>query len=218
MAGKNIAKAAESEAFDLMAFQECEDVSWPLRDAKNAGVVDDYATIVWNVKPFMTAVAIRTSVFDILAQGKVEVADDSHHQYYGRRGVIWARLHHKPSGRYVFFVNHHGPTPVNTGGLCGNAATAYNILKVIATNAMVGDAVLLAGDFNAAWMIGGFGHSWEEEVGRIDCHLDHMFANPVNDDMWGIDNFFASCAKLVNKTVLPKGGSDHYALSAVFEI
>jgi len=69
-AGKNIAAFAKDEPFDLMGFQECEDVSWPLRDAKAAGVTDDYTTIAWAVSPFNIAVAIRTSVFDIKAQGK----------------------------------------------------------------------------------------------------------------------------------------------------
>jgi len=92
------------------------------------------------------------------------------------------------------------------------------LLKVIAENAMVGDAVIFGGDFNGAWLIGGYGHHVQEEIGRISCHIDHAFSNPTNDDMWGIDNFFASCAKVVNTTVMPKGGSDHFALNAVFEI
>jgi len=105
--------------------------------------------------------------------------------------------------------------------MCGNRATAYNLVKVIAQNAKVGDSVIFVGDFNAPWMLpagGGGAMVWAEEAAYIDCHIPHVFANPTIEDMWGIDNFYSTCTKLISHTVMPKGGSDHNALNAVFEL
>lgn len=212
-AGKNIAAYAQNQTFDLMGFQECEDVAWPLRDATAAGMRGNWATLVGK---YATAIAYRTEAFDLLEKGMEDVAEDGPQQHFGRRVAMWARLLHKASKKPVFFMNHHGPTPVNSGGLCGSAATSYNLLRVVAQNAKVGDAVILVGDLNA-WTNGPDG-KWLEEVGRLDCHLPHVFSNPVVDDVWGIDNFFASCVTAVEKTVMPKGGSDHNALSVVFSV
>jgi endonuclease/exonuclease/phosphatase (EEP) superfamily protein YafD len=210
-----------------MGFQECEDVSWPLKDAKAAGMKDDFTTIVTR---HATAMAYRTSAFTHLEDGQEDVAEDEAHQYYGRRIAAYVRLTHKSSGKPVCFVNHHGPTTPGTGGKCGNKATAFNLLKMIATKCKVGDAIIFVGDFNAAAMMPTGGSQWRnctyaaakclwgEEVGNVDCHMPHAFANPVIDDMWGIDNMFSSCTKVVNTTVMPHGGSDHMALNAVFEL
>jgi len=213
VAGKNIANYSKDEPFDLMGFQECEDVAWPLRDAKAAGMPGDYATIVGQ---HAIALAYRKEAFDLLEQGSADVAEDGAAQHFGRRSVIWVRLTHKASKRPIFFINHHGPTPVNSGGICGSSGTSYNLLKAVAENARVGDAVVLVGDFNA-WSNDPEG-KWLEEVGRLDCHIPHVFSNPVIDDVWGIDNFFATCLTAVQKQVMPKGGSDHNALSVVFEV
>lgn len=212
-AGKNIANYSRAEPFDLMGFQECEDVAWPLRDAKDAGMPGDFATVVGE---HAIALAYRKEAFDLLEQGTADVAEDGSAQHFGRRSTVWVRLAHKASKRPIFFLNHHGPTPVNSGGLCGPSGTAYNVLKVIAENAKVGDSIILVGDFNA-WSNDPEG-KWLEEIGRIDCHLPHVFSNPKIDDVWGIDNVFASCLNPVEREVMPKGGSDHNALSVVFEV
>jgi len=227
-AGKNIAAFAKDAPFDLMGFQECEDVSWPLRDAKSAGMGDDYTTIVGR---YATAIAYRTSAFTQLATGQIDVAEDVPGKFhFGKRVAQWVRLTHKASGKPVFFINHHGPTSPNTGGLCGNKATAYNLLKAIASNAKVGDAVIFVGDFNAPMMMptgpnashvrdcNNGGCAWCEEAGNLDCHIPHAFANPEIDDGWGIDNFYSTCTKTVSSKVMPKGGSDHNALYTIFEL
>lgn len=227
-AGKNIAAYAKDEPFDLMGFQECEDVTWPLRDAKNAGMTDEFTTILGR---HATAIAYRTNAFTHLGDGQEDVAEDVPGKFhYGRRIAQWVRLTHKATGKPVFFVNHHGPTSPNTGGLCGNKATAYHLLKVIATNAKVGDAVILVGDFNAPMMMPtgpnasqvkdcmSGGCDWCEEAGTLACHFPHVFANPCIADQWGIDNFYSTCTKVVKSTAMPKAGSDHMALNTVFEL
>jgi hypothetical protein len=216
-AGKNIAASAKEKPFDLMGFQECEDVAWPLRDAKEAGMADEFTTIINN---HATAIAYRTAVFEEISRGGMDVTEDGPSQHYGSRGAYWVRLHHKPTGRKVFFMNHHGPTPINTGGTCGQEGVAYKLLKIIADYAKQGDAMILVGDFNILWLNpapGGFG-GWQDEHAFLDCHFKHDFANPTIEDMWGLDNFYSACVKPVNGTVMDKGGSDHNALSFIYEI
>lgn len=62
---------------------------------------------------------------------------------------MWVRLQHVTTKQVVFFINHHGPLPVQSGGRCGGEATAFNILELIAIQAREGDVVVLTGDFNA---------------------------------------------------------------------
>jgi len=89
-AGKNIAAFAKDAPFDLMGFQECEDVSWPLRDAKSAGMSDEYTTIVGR---YATAIAYRTSAFTQLETGQVDVAEDVPGKFhFGKRVAQWVRL------------------------------------------------------------------------------------------------------------------------------
>merc|ERR1711879_554572 len=103
---------------------------------------------------------------------------------------------------------------------CGNKATAYNLLKMIAQNAKLGDSIIFVGDFNAPWEMPNREHElrWQEEAGLISCHIPHIFAVPKTEDMFGIDNFFSTCTTAINKTIMPKGGSDHNALNVVFEL
>jgi hypothetical protein len=213
IAGKNMAKFAKDVPYDLIGFQECEDITWPLKDAKAAGMTDEFVTFPYKMA---VALAYRKSVFEELSRGGGEVGEDRADQHYGRREVQYVRLKHKASGKTVFFINHHGPTPVNTGGMCGPSGTAYNILKVIGENAMVGDHVVLTGDFNN-WSNGPDGKILEE-IGAISCHLPHIFSNPKVEDVWGIDNIFASCARTIETTVMERGGSDHFALNVVIDI
>merc|ERR1712194_676336 len=84
-----------------------------------------------------------------LASGHEDVGEDSPNQYYGKRSVVWGRFEHMKTGKTVFFVNHHGPLKVSEGGGCTGSATALHIMKVIAENAEVKDAIVLSGDFNA---------------------------------------------------------------------
>merc|ERR1711862_504516 len=70
-------------------------------------------------------------------------------------------------GRTVFFANHHGPLPVNTGGLCGGRATALNIVKMIAQKMKPGDIVIMGGDFNSGVR--------SSEIRELDKHLVRVF-------------------------------------------
>merc|ERR1711862_371531 len=121
----------------------------------------------------------------------------------------WGRVKHIQTGKVVFLANHHGPLPVNTGGLCGGTATALNIVKMIAQNMQRGDVVTMGGDFNAA--------NRSSEIKELDKHLVRAFTGTA---IGGIDHFYTNCgiSKVKSARKLGRGGSDHDAIEATFEI
>jgi len=225
-AGKLIASAAEkSKAFDLMGFQECEDISRVLNDA---GMEDEYETIVG---PHSVALAYRKATWTALDHGVVDVAEDRKDQWYGRRSVVWVRLKHASTGRTVFFMNHHGPLPVNSGGMCGGAATVYNVLKVAKDNMASDDVVILTGDFNSD------SNSLEIQLMRQRMHevvggtvfngIDHIFSNCAGPApqrgmaVSGIEHGVlagGAGGTVVETHDLGSGGSDHHAIEAVVSL
>lgn len=196
----------QSGPYDLMGFQECDDVNRVIADT-NTG--REYGSF-----PGAHAVsaAWRQTEWELLAQGNDDVGEDSRAQWYGRRGMTWVRVRHHETGAIVFFGNHHGPLPVGYpgGGFCGPEATAYNILKVISTHAHKGDAVILVGDFNA------LRNSRTQQA--LSEYLTHQYQGVSFD---GVDNFYTNdCAVKVEGTSknLGNGGSDHDALSVTFTV
>jgi endonuclease/exonuclease/phosphatase family metal-dependent hydrolase len=198
-AGQKIADGGRHEAYDIMAFQECDD-RW--RVLHDAGLSSSYTAIKGG---HATAIAYKTSRWELLAKGKEDVAEDQP-GLYGRRGAAWVRLRRKSGGQVVFLVNHHGPLHVNTGGSCGGEATAYNMLRIVGRNAHRGDFVIVTGDFNAA------AHSAAAQT--LERYLQRTF---TGTSFGGVDHFFAGCPA-VSKQNLGSGGSDHDALEAVFHL
>jgi len=202
-AGKLIARGSKGKPYDFMGFQECEDVGRVLADAglqrTHAGIPGDHAV----------AIAYRKASWTVLEKGMDEVGEDRADQWWGTRGAQWARFKHTSKGRTVFVVNHHGPLPVGTGGLCGPQATAWNILKAIGTHAKKADAVIVVGDFNA-----DAGTATAAELGR---RLHRVFTGA---SFGGVDHVFSSCGgdRVVSKRNLGAGGSDHDALEVVLRV
>ncbi|CAE7720862.1 unnamed protein product [Symbiodinium pilosum] len=202
-AGGVIATTMVHEPVDLIAFQECRDKDRVLRDA---GLLHSFKT--FGAK-YDKCIALRKEAWIWIQQGEEDVAADVYWNNFGPRGVVWVRLWHKASGLRVFFANHHGPLAVNSGGTCGGHRTARNILKVIDENSEDGDIVILVGDFNA--------NSASHTIQELRRSLVHVQAGRV---LGGIDSTFTN---LVPSTVaevhdLGSGGSDHHAMSAIFEI
>jgi len=191
--------------FDIMGFQECNDVERVLEDANMDSFVDFYQA------KNAVANAWRKDKFKNLEQGYEDVAEDlMNENWFGRRGVAWNRLQHKETGATIFFINHHGPLPDDTGGFCGGHATVYNILRVIAQRAHKGDSIILTGDFNAA--------AETSTTHVLDQHLSQSFQG---DDFKGVDKFYHNCPKTtkVKKTAnIGKGGSDHAGLVVTYEL
>jgi len=194
----------QSGPYDLMGFQECDDVNRILSDTGMGHEYGGYAGA------HAVSSAWRQTEWQLLAQGNDDVAEDSRTQWYGRRGLTWVRVRHTITGAVVFFANHHGPLPVGYpgGGFCGPEATAYNILKSISTHAHKGDAVILTGDFNAVQ------NSRTHQT--LSQYLNHQYQGV---SFGGVDNFYSNdCAVKVEGANLGNGGSDHDALSVTFTV
>jgi len=173
--------------YDFMGFQECGDVNRVLNDA---GMLNSYSSYSGRNA---VAVAWKESDWQNVSVGSVDVAEDGRHQYYGYREVVYVRLQHRTTGKMVFFINHHGPTPIQTaGGFCGPEATAYQILKVIAERAFVGDSVVLVGDFNARAPQPEYDTvANTTTLSLLENHMNLLFRGHV---FGGIDNFYTNCA------------------------
>jgi endonuclease/exonuclease/phosphatase family metal-dependent hydrolase len=205
-AGKLISASSSAVAFDVMGFQECQDPRLVLADA---ALLPYYQFFLG---PHSTCVAFRNGTWALLGRGDREVAEDGtwiKNQYYGRRSGQWLRLRHLTSGRILFFVNHHGPLPVNSGGTCGGVATAYNLLNIVNDHAQKGDAVIIVGDFNAV--------ANSTTVTNVQTELHKLYEGST---FGGVDNMFANvnAQHVVERSNYGGGGSDHAALGMVLEL
>lgn len=200
-AGKLIASGAGGRGYDFMGFQECEDVGRVLRD----GNLDtEYGSVVGD---HAVAIAYRKSEWELIDHGMSEVAEDRPEQWWGTRGALWARFRHLKNGKTALFVNHHGPLPVGTGGRCGRRATAWNLLKTIATHSEEGDGIILVGDFNA--------DAGTKTVTELESRLFHSY---TGSSFGGVDHVFSNCDEVVSRRNLGSGGSDHDALEVVLKV
>jgi hypothetical protein len=205
-AGKLIAEAGSEEPFDLMAFQECENPGWVLHDADMSS---NYTTFLG---PHATCVAFRNASWELLSHGTEDVAEDGdwlRNNYWSKRTAQWLRLRHISSSRTIFFMNHHGPLPLHSGGLCGGTATAYNLLDVISRNMERGDAVILVGDFNA--------NGKSLTMRSLATQLQWVYQGK---SFGGVDNFLTNMLHAhVRETYnYGGGGSDHDALGVMFDL
>lgn len=129
--------------FDIMAFQECDDVN---RVVSGLGLSSYFTAYE---APHALALAWNTAKFQELEKGYRDVGEDGKSQYYGKRGVAWVRLRNNNDGKTLLAMNHNGPLPVNTGGQGGGQAVADNIMKLISDVQQYEEPVVLMGDFNA---------------------------------------------------------------------
>mmetsp|Transcript_147956 Transcript_147956/g.368723 ORF Transcript_147956/g.368723 Transcript_147956/m.368723 type:complete len:389 (-) Transcript_147956:97-1263(-) len=200
-AGKLIAAAGKPQPFDIMGFQECQD---PFRVLTDAGLLPRYTAVQGAAG---LCFAYMTASWTALAQGEEFVGEDQPGQYFGKRSAQWVRLQHKTTGKVVFFVNHHGPLTVNSGGICGGKATAGNLLRLLARSAVHGDSIVLLGDFNA--------DANSETVLELAKRLYKVYAGV---SYGGVDNIFSNVKFSQEAQNLGGGGSDHSALAAVIDI
>lgn len=194
---------AASGTYDLMGFQECED---PARVFQEAGLYSEYGLFSGDgSKTSAICMAYLKRNWQLLGQGLVYVAKD----HLGKRAAQWMRLLQIHTGHTVFFMNHHGPIPVNSGGDCGGAATAYNLLLTVQTHSLPGDAIIIVGDFNA--------NSASITIQHLAWRLNKDFNGMM---CGGIDNVFSNLdlESVVSTSNLGDGGSDHDALQVVFQI
>jgi hypothetical protein len=197
-----------SGPFDLIGFQECDDVETMLG---NVGLNDSYGKVHG---PHGLAIAYKEAIWEKLGEGSEDVAEDEAQPgnlnpadrtwggHFGMRATTWVRLQHRASGKAVFFANHHGPLPMNTGGKCGEEITARSLLRTFFRHAQATDLKILAGDLNAE------ADSQTQQVLAEDMHR-------VAES--GVDAIFSSCGASTNAT----GSSWNWgnnAIEAVFRL
>jgi len=204
-AGKLVRDSAKKVSYDIMGFQECEDAKWVMGDAEMQDTheilqADHSVCLAWSKN------------WTKLADGVAEVATDGgwvKNNKWGDRIAVWVRLEHKKTGNILFFINHHGPLPLNSGGECGGLATAYNILKAIEENAKKDDIIAMVGDFNADY-----------NSLTVKLVASRLTLGYHGESFGGIDNMFANVpvADFVKTDNLGNGSSDHDAISATFVV
>lgn len=195
-----IMKALEKTPYDMLGFQECEDEDWLL---SRSGMALEFEIF----RDRACCFAYRKRKWQLLERGVNYVADDAK---YGMRPAQWMRLQHIETGKIVFFINHHGPLPISSGGMCGGRAHAFNILKIYETEAQRGDVVILVGDFNAepsSATIQVLKQRLHVAAGgwRSVTHIDYIFSNTGPE-------------AVVAAHDLGAGGSDHHAFGAEFRV
>jgi len=201
--GHVLAATDVAEPIDFIAFQECGDKDRVLQDA---GLLERFATFG---APYQKCTAIRKDAWRWLAKGHQDIAADVYWNNFGVRGVMWQRLWHVATGMRVFFANFHGPLAINSGGCCGGKRTARNLLRVIKMHSEPGDIIILLGDFNA--------NSASQMVKELRKSLVHVQSGHI---LGGIDHCFVNLpgSSVVAVADLGNGGSDHHAVSTVFQI
>lgn len=207
IAGKLITDAGRGEPFDIMGFQECEDGQRVLSDA---GLLDRYTVFGGDdTGTSAICVAFNNQRWELLKHGISYVATDAATEYFGKRSAQWVRLRNQETGRTVFFMNHHGPLPVGSGGQCGGQATAFNMLELMREEAMQGDAIVLVGDFNASPGTGTILHL-EERLNRLFTGIS----------FGGTDNIFSNlpAPAVISRDRLGTGGSDHQAITMTLQL
>jgi len=123
--------------FDLMGFQECDNISAFLNQIKGAS----YAA---KQGPQDIAVAWNTAKFSKVSEGDAVVGHDG----WGNRDMHWVRLSITGTSKFVVFANTHGPVNQCSGEYedWKNVAHAYvsNSLGAMKD----GDHLFFTGDFN----------------------------------------------------------------------
>jgi len=191
-----------------MGFQECNE---PYQVLWAAGLDKQYAAKhTWS----NMCIAYRKKTWELLDAGHEVVAQDAHWggpgQNYGQRMAMWMRLRHKENGQIVFFMNHHGPLPLSSGGDWGGPTTARKLLNVIRRNATDGDAVIFVGDFNS--------NLESMTIKQLNCRLLRVISGTAPEP--GLDHIFTNIdePQVIDKRVLGMGGSDHHAIMATFDL
>ena len=195
-AGNLIIRSSNIKPFDIMGFQECDDINRVLHDSNLAG---KYTTINGG---YAVGLMYNNNWIELNKQS-IPVAEDSRAQYFGKRIISFVRLQHRITKHTLFFINHHGPLPVNSGGLCGSESVAYNILKVIGENSHSSDSIVVVGDFNSDVN--------SNTIRVLKSYLYHIYNS---NSYGGVDNIFASSNNIIATENLGNGGSDHNAIRA----
>ena len=190
----------EAQNFDLIGFQECENVDQVVASVPRMnGRFDTYApTEIPGPGDNPAPVAWDSQRFDKLDAGWMEIGSDQ----YGKRVTVWVRLRDlQNAGSTVFFANTHGPL-----GDCSRAR-GDDWQRAVTNNIVAGDMLLYTGDFNC-----GAGSA---AINVLDDARGGAFKLVANG---GIDLIFTNGgAELASWRSVGGYPSDHPLITASFE-
>jgi len=175
--------------FDLIGFQECEDVASVVRSSGLRGFQYHQGP-----SPNPCPIAWNSAVFSKLGSpGHRWVAKDR----WGDRWITWVRLRHIATGAAVLFVNTHGPL-----GQCGRTL-GNNWADGVRANMRAGDVVFMTGDYNC-----GTGS------GAMNV-IKGMLTEAVDG---GIDQILTNTGRVVSGGTRPGSPSDHPLVKGTFSL
>jgi len=156
----------EEHTFDLIGFQECEDVSSIIHQ----GGLHGYDYYMGHNKPKYNPapIAWRRSAFEKLTEPAQKVVAKD---LYGLRLITYIRLRHLQSQKTVLFVNTHGP--LNSCSSKMGQAWADGINGA----AESGDAIIMTGDFNCARRSHAIKIVKDILPNGLDQNVDHVISN-----------------------------------------
>ena len=188
----------EGQAFDLIGFQECEDVSTVISNVpRMSGRFDSFApTGIPGPGDNPAPVAWDGQRFDRLGAGWMQVGSDQ----YGQRVTVWVRLLDRTTGATVFFANTHGPLGDCSTGL------GDNWMRAVADNIAPDDFLVYTGDFNC-----GAGSA---AISVLDGAAGGPLKLVANG---GIDMIFTNGADAASWRSVNGYPSDHPLVAATFE-
>lgn len=201
--GRLLAGSGWPQPYDVMGFQECEDMDRVLRDA---GLHHQYAQLPASHR---LGIAYRVAAWNVLGQGEQELVVDASVSNSKQLGAQWVRLQHWSSGRTLFVVNHQGLPQSEIAGPCGQEAAVFSLLKLIGNEFHVGDVLLVLGDFKA------------QNESKVVQELGGRLHRAISGQSFGgVDHIFTNCnaASVASAFNLGGGGSDHEALSIILEV
>jgi len=174
--------------FDLVGFQECDDVASALQ---SAGMISfDYFQGPF---PNPCPLAWNTAAFSRIGEpGSKLVGQDQ----WGERWMNWVRLRHIATGSSVLFVNTHGPLNGCSDTLGNNWVDGVN------ENWHQGDVIFMTGDYNCG-------------TGSIAMSLIRALLTNAVDG--GIDQILTTGHVLSGGT-RPGAPSDHPLVKGVFSV
>lgn len=125
--------------FDLLGFQGCDNraklMTMTVPPASTYTTVSDGTSV---------CMAYDSWKWRLLAKGATAIAVESNSR---TSPAQWVRLQRRGGNETLLFVNIHGPATASS--VCGAVAVAFELASLIEAQGRPGDAVILAGAFNA---------------------------------------------------------------------
>ncbi|CAE7630875.1 unnamed protein product [Symbiodinium pilosum] len=192
------ARIQQNGPFDLIGFQECDDVGKIISGTSLATSFEYYTPTKGNDAPMAWS---HTKFRAIDGPGTVWIAKDK----YGNRNMNWVRLQVIGSSSIIFFANTHGPLD-QCGGSPGETV-ASNYINAVYSHKQPNDMVVFTGDFNCG--------SNQDTIKK----LAEAFELDATDSSYnGADHIFSSGGvKILWKGSSVGAPSDHQLLKAVLE-